>query len=114
MISKSLIVLMAFVQLHADMPQDTPFERFDYIDHRILKVFDDPRASTGRVMTNNVFIGYDAGIGTVGSRNMLIGDCTTTPAPETSNFVNLFNEMCGDIDTLEELPCPPPLRGCKP
>jgi hypothetical protein len=47
-----------------------------------------------------------------GDWNVLVGACTATPTPSTSNFVNIANKLCFWRDTGQRVACPAPEPEC--
>lgn len=64
----------------------------------------------------NISIGKCAGWGISGSGsgNILIGDYTAPPTPDTTGFINIGNQLCFWRTTGERAACPPPEPECKP
>jgi hypothetical protein len=60
-----------------------------------------------------VIVGKCAGMTqTSGGRNILLGDYTALPKPDTSGFVNIANRLCFWRDTGERVACPAPEPEC--
>jgi hypothetical protein len=78
---------------------------------------DDDRRSDFIPVESTVFSGHwDVTVGTCaghylsgGSYNILLGDFTRAPKPDSSYFVNMGNKVCWWRDTGKRAPCPPPI-----
>src|ERR1700677_2692371 len=58
---------------------------------------DDNRCGAGTFTNTGSYstaIGYCAGWGGLGSRDILVGACTRLPTPTTDDFVNIGNKLC--------------------
>ena len=118
---KTIIVAWALFTYLATAPGLTLHQRLVDLPHGLYRSLACSAADARRYailygkgsQSCDVFLGYRAGWTNLGSRNILVGKCTATPTPDTSNFVNIANKLCFWRTSGERVVCPTPEPGCE-